>query len=56
MIQTVLMLAAALNLIAVACFTTAHSFLHIMLLQFVPVVLALSLGLFGFARIMGWPV
>jgi hypothetical protein len=56
MMQTFIMFAAAVQLIAVACAINAHTFWATIIYQFGPITLALGLGIFGFARIMGWPI
>jgi hypothetical protein len=55
MTQTIIMGLAAINLIAVACFVTTNRLALVLLCQFVPVLLALGLSIFVFARFMGWP-
>lgn len=56
MSQTILMAAAAVNLVLVACFITASKFGHIMVFQFFPILFAFGIGVFAFARVMGWPI
>jgi hypothetical protein len=56
MTQTVIMFAAAFNLIVIASFVNANRAWLVLFGQVTPIALALGLGIFGFARIMGWPI
>lgn len=56
MTQTIIMFAAAVNLIGVSCLINANRFYLIFLCQFLPVTLAIGLSIFAFARVMGWPL
>lgn len=56
MIITILMLAAAVNFVTIACFINASGFFHVTVYQLMPMVLAIGLSIFAVARIMGWPI
>lgn len=56
MAQTIIMFAAALNLVGMACFINAQRLHLVLLYQFLPVTFAVGLSIFAFARVMGWPI
>lgn len=56
MALTVLLAAAAVHFVAIACLFNPSRAFHIFVFQFYPGVLALGLACFAFGRIMGWPI
>lgn len=56
MFQIVIMAAAAVQVVGVACYVVPARPYHVFFLQFTPTVTAAGLSVLAFGRYMGWPI